>query len=92
MGFADFSQFVVTTADETVCETSTLKVRALSPHLPATSTGTSDNLLDFIVFRRLIRISQPYMRFLFVGDYSGAPEPVNPIFRATLSAWQSHSE
>lgn len=26
------------------------------------------------------------------GDYSGAPEPVNPIFRATLSAWQSHSE
>lgn len=25
-------------------------------------------------------------------DYSGAPEPVNPIFRATLSAWQSHSE
>lgn len=29
---------------------------------------------------------------LLFGDYSGAPEPVNPIFRATLSAWQSHSE
>ena len=33
MGSADFSQFVVTTANETACETSTLKVRALSPHL-----------------------------------------------------------
>jgi len=66
MGSTDFSQFVVTTANETACEISTLKVHALSPHLPATFTGTSNNLLDFIVFCRLIRISQPYMWFLFV--------------------------
>ena len=25
-------------------------------------------------------------------DYSGSPEPVNPIFRATCSDWQSRSE
>ena len=43
MASADFSQFVVTTANETACETSTLKVHALSPHLPATFTGTSSN-------------------------------------------------
>ena len=61
MASADFSQFVVTTANETACEISTLKVHALSPHLPATFTGTSSNFLDFIVFSRLIRISQPYM-------------------------------
>ena len=66
MSSADFSQFVVTTANGTACETSTLKVRALSPHLPATLTGTSSNLLDFTAFSRLIRISQPYMWFLFV--------------------------
>ena len=60
MGSADFSQFVVTTANETACETSTLKVRALSPHLPATSTGTSSNfwtsslLADLSVFPSLI--------------------------------------
>ena len=39
MGSADISQFVVTTADGTACEISTLKVRALFPHLPATFTG-----------------------------------------------------
>ena len=61
MGSADFSQFVVTTANETACETSPLKVLALSPHLSAASTGTSDNLLDFISFGRLIHISEPYM-------------------------------
>ena len=25
-------------------------------------------------------------------DYSGSPEPVNPLFRATCSDWQSRSE
>ena len=60
MGSADFSQFVVTTANGTACETSTLKVRALSPHLPATLTGTSSNfwtssiLADLSVFPSLI--------------------------------------
>ena len=60
MGSADFSQFVVTTANETACETSTLKVHALSPHLPATFTGTSGNfwtsslLADLSVFPSLI--------------------------------------
>ena len=60
MGSADFSQFVVTTANETACEISTLKVHALSPHLPATSTGTSSNfwisslLADLSVFPSLV--------------------------------------
>ena len=53
MGSADFSQFVVTTANETVCETSTLKVRALSPHLPATFTGTSGNFWTSASFAAL---------------------------------------
>ena len=43
MTSADFSQFVVTTANETACETSPLKVRTLSLHVPATFTGTSSN-------------------------------------------------
>ena len=65
MGSADFSQFVVTTANETACETSTLKARALSPHLPATFTGTSSNfwtsssLADLSVFPSLICGSCP---------------------------------
>ena len=60
MASADFSQFVVTTADGTACETSTLKVRALSPHLSATSTRTSGNfwtsslLADLSVFPGLV--------------------------------------
>ena len=60
MGSADFSQFVVTTANETACEISTLKVHALFPHLPATFTGTSSNfwtsslLADLSVFPSLI--------------------------------------
>ena len=60
MASADSSQFVVTTADGTACETSTLKVRALSPHLSATSTRTSGNfwtsslLADLSVFPSLI--------------------------------------
>ena len=65
MGSADFSQFVVTTANEAACETSTLKVLALSPHLPATSTGTSSNFwtsslfADLSVFPSLICGSCP---------------------------------
>ena len=43
MASADFSQFVVTTANGTACETSPLKVRTLSLHVPATFTGTSSN-------------------------------------------------
>ena len=60
MGSADFSQFVVTTANETACEISTLKVRALSPHLSVAFTGTSSNfwasslLADLPVFPCLI--------------------------------------
>ena len=65
MASADFSQFVVTPANETACETSPIKVRALSPHLPATSTGTSSNLwasslqADLPVFPSLICGSCP---------------------------------
>jgi hypothetical protein len=66
MASADFSLFVVTTADETACETSPVKVRILSLHAPATFTRTSGNLLDFSAFCHLIRISEPYMRFLSV--------------------------
>ena len=60
MGSADFSQFVVTTANVTAREISTLKARALSPHLPATFTGTSSNfwtsslIADLSVFPSLI--------------------------------------
>ena len=56
MASADFSLFVVTTADETACETSPVKVRILSLHAPATFTRTSGNLLDFSAFCHLIRI------------------------------------
>lgn len=66
MDSADFSQFVVTTANDTACETSPLKVRTLSPHLPATFTGTFGNFWDFSVSCHLIRISQPDMWFLSV--------------------------
>ena len=43
MASADFSQFVVTTANETACETSPVKAQYLSPHLSAAFTGTSGN-------------------------------------------------
>ena len=65
MGSADFSQFVVTTANETACETSTLKVHALFPHLSAASTGTSGNfgasalVADLPIFPSLICDSCP---------------------------------
>ena len=62
MGSADFSQFVVTTANETVCETSTLKVHDsfLSPirHI----YSYFQQLLDFIVFWQ----TYPYFRALYV--------------------------
>ena len=61
MGFADFSQFVVTTAYETACETSTLKVHALSPHLSAASTLTSGNLFGLHCFWP----TYPYFRALY---------------------------
>ena len=69
MASADFSLFVVTTADETASETSPVKVRVLSLHVPAAFTRTSGNLLDFSAFCHLIRISEPYMRFLSVRSY-----------------------
>ena len=84
MASADFSQFVVTTANGTVCETSTLKVLALSPHLPATSTGTSSNywtssfLADLSVFPSLICSSCPSGQgfaysFLQIPPHNGHP-------------------
>ena len=84
MGSADFSQFVVTTANETACETSTLKVHALSPHLPATFTGTSSNfwtsslLADLSVFPSLICGSCPSGQgfaysFLQIPPHDGHP-------------------
>ena len=65
MASADFSQFVVTTANETACEISTHKVRALSLHVPATFTHTSSNfwtsslVADLSVFLSLICGSCP---------------------------------
>jgi len=84
MASADFSQFVVTTADGTACETSTLKVLALSPHLPATSTGTSNNFwtssicADLSVFPSLICGSCPSGQgfaysFLQIPPHDGHP-------------------
>ena len=84
MGSADFSQFVVTTANETACETSTLKVHALSPHPPATFTGTSSNFwtlspfADLSVFPSLICGSCPSGQgfaysFLQIPPHDGHP-------------------
>ena len=53
MASADFSQFVVTTAHETACETSPVKVRSLSLHAPAASTRTSDNFWTSVSFATL---------------------------------------
>ena len=37
--------------------------------------------------------TEAYIRsHLSYADYSGSPEPVNPLFRATCSDWQSRSE
>ena len=53
MASADFSQFVVTTADETACETSPVKVRTLSLHVPAAFTRTSSNFWTSVPFATL---------------------------------------
>ena len=84
MGSADFSQFVVTTDNGTACETSTLKVRALSPHPPATFTGTSSNFgtsslyADLSIFPSLICGSYPsgqgfVYSFLQIPPHDGHP-------------------
>ena len=84
MGSADFSQFVVTTANTAACEISTLKVRTLSPHLPAIFTGTSSNfwtsslLADLSVFPSLICGSCPSGQgfaysFLQIPPHDGHP-------------------
>ena len=84
MDSADFSQFVITTANETACETSTLKVLALSPHLPATFTGTSGNFwtsssfADLSAFPSLICDSCPSGQgfasdFLQIPPHDGHP-------------------
>ena len=53
MASADFSQFVVTTANETACETSPVKGRSLSLHLPAAFTRTSSNFWTSVPFATL---------------------------------------
>ena len=84
MASADFSQFVVTTANDSACETSPLKVRTLSPHLPATFTGTSGNfgasslLADSPIFPSLICDSCPSGQgfaysFLQIPPHDGHP-------------------
>ncbi len=84
MASADFSQFVVTTANETACEISTHKVRALSLHVPATFTHTSSNFwtssldADLSVFLSLICGSCPSGQrfaysFLQIPPHGGHP-------------------
>ena len=53
MASADFSQFVVTTANETACEISPVKVRTLSLHVPAAFTRTSSNFWTSVSFATL---------------------------------------
>lgn len=53
MASADFSQFVVTTANESACETSPVKVRSLSLHVPAAFTRTSSNFWTSVPFATL---------------------------------------
>ena len=67
MASADFSQFVVTTANETACETSRDKSRTF-PRLPARFTTLSYGcLLDFTACCPLIRQRRLVIEFLFVG-------------------------
>ena len=64
---ADFSQFVVTTANETACETSRDKSRTF-PRSPARFTPPGYGcLLDFAAFCPLIRQCRLVIEFLFVG-------------------------
>ena len=53
MASADFSQFVVTTANGTACETSPVKVRTLSLHVPAAFTRSSSNFWTSVPFATL---------------------------------------
>lgn len=53
MASADFSQLVVTTVSETACETSPVKVRSLSLHVPAAFTRTSSNFWTSVSFATL---------------------------------------
>lgn len=53
MASADFSQFVVTTANGTACETSPVKARTLSLHVPAAFTRTSSNFWTSVSFATL---------------------------------------
>ena len=84
MGSADFSPFVVTTANGTAGETSPLKVRALSPHLSAAFTGASGNFwtsslfADLSVFSSLLCDSCPSDQgfaysFLQIPPHDGHP-------------------
>ena len=67
MASADFSQFVVTTANETACETSRDKSRTF-PRLPVRSTQQGYGCLwDFAAFGQLIRLLRLVIGFLFVG-------------------------
>ena len=67
MASADFSQFVVTTANETACETSRDKSRTF-PRLPVRSTLQGYGcLLDFAACSQLIRLLRLDIGFLFVG-------------------------
>ena len=54
MASADFSQFVVTTVNETACETSPVKVVPFPPpHAPAAFTRTSSNFWTSVHFATL---------------------------------------
>ena len=67
MASADFSQFVVTTANGTVCETSRDKSRTF-PRLPVRFTQQGYGcLLDFTARGRLILLLRLVIGFLFVG-------------------------
>ena len=67
MASADFSQFVVTTANETACETSRDKSRTF-PRLPARFTSLGYGCLwDFAALSPLIRQCRLIIEFLFVG-------------------------
>ena len=67
MASADFSQFVVTTANETACEISRDKSRTF-PRLPVRFTQQGYGcLLDFTAFCQLIRLLRLGIGFLFVG-------------------------
>ena len=67
MASADFSQFVVTTANETACETSRDKSRTF-PRLPVRFTQQGYGcLLDFAASCQLIRLLRLGIGFLFVG-------------------------